>query len=175
MAPPCCCSSGWTRQSRDGDQVLAVIRGCAVNNDGSAKVGYTAPSVEGQAQVIARAQKMARGSRRVDHLYRGPWNGHAAGRSDRDRRADQGLSRFHAGRWVLRPGNRQGKCRPPRCGFRGHRLDQNRAADGASRDSQAAALRSSRIRTSIWPSSPFFIDRELAPLGLRTAFLCEPG
>ncbi len=43
----------------DGDQVLAVIRGFAVNNDGSAKAGYTAPSVEGQAQVISRAQKMA--------------------------------------------------------------------------------------------------------------------
>jgi amino acid adenylation domain-containing protein len=40
---------------RDGDQVYAVIRGFAVNNDGSAKVGYTAPSVEGQARVIAMA------------------------------------------------------------------------------------------------------------------------
>ncbi len=43
----------------DGDQVLGVIRGFAINNDGSNKVGYTAPSVEGQAQVIARAQKIA--------------------------------------------------------------------------------------------------------------------
>jgi len=43
----------------DGDQVLAVIRGFAVNNDGSAKVGYTAPGVDGQAEVVARAQKMA--------------------------------------------------------------------------------------------------------------------
>jgi amino acid adenylation domain-containing protein len=43
----------------DGDQVLAVIRGFALNNDGSSKAGYTAPSIEGQAQVIARAQKMA--------------------------------------------------------------------------------------------------------------------
>ncbi len=43
----------------DGDQVLAVIRGFAINNDGSAKVGYTAPGVDGQADVIARAQKMA--------------------------------------------------------------------------------------------------------------------
>ncbi|HTJ29215.1 MAG TPA: aminotransferase class III-fold pyridoxal phosphate-dependent enzyme, partial [Acidobacteriaceae bacterium] len=43
----------------DGDQVLAVLRGFALNNDGNMKVGYTAPSVEGQAQVIARAQKMA--------------------------------------------------------------------------------------------------------------------
>src|SRR5208282_445240 len=35
------------------------IRGFAANNDGSAKVGYTAPSVEGQARVIALAQQAA--------------------------------------------------------------------------------------------------------------------
>jgi amino acid adenylation domain-containing protein len=44
---------------RDGDQIYAVIRGFAVNNDGSAKVGYTAPSVEGQSRVIALAQAAA--------------------------------------------------------------------------------------------------------------------
>ncbi len=44
---------------RDRDQVVAVIRGFAVNNDGSAKAGYMAPGVEGQARVIAAAQAMA--------------------------------------------------------------------------------------------------------------------
>src|SRR3981081_3751879 len=44
---------------RDGDQIYAVIRGFAVNNDGSAKVGYAAPSVEGQASVIAMAHEAA--------------------------------------------------------------------------------------------------------------------
>ena len=39
----------------DGDAIRAVIRGSAINNDGSLKVGYTAPSVEGQAKVIAEA------------------------------------------------------------------------------------------------------------------------
>ena len=39
----------------DGDTIHAVILGSAVNNDGSLKVGYTAPSVEGQAQVITAA------------------------------------------------------------------------------------------------------------------------
>jgi acyl transferase domain-containing protein/thioesterase domain-containing protein/acyl carrier protein len=39
----------------DGDTILAVIRGSAVNNDGSQKVGYLAPSVEGQARVVAEA------------------------------------------------------------------------------------------------------------------------
>jgi acyl transferase domain-containing protein/acyl carrier protein len=43
----------------DGDNIYAVIRGAAINNDGAAKVGYTAPSVEGQAEVIAMAQAMA--------------------------------------------------------------------------------------------------------------------
>ncbi len=42
-----------------GDRVLAVIRGSAINNDGAAKVGYTAPSVTGQAEVIAAAQAVA--------------------------------------------------------------------------------------------------------------------
>ncbi len=44
---------------RDGDQIYAIIRGFAVNNDGSAKVGYTAPSVEGQAAVIAMAHEVS--------------------------------------------------------------------------------------------------------------------
>ncbi|HLM56821.1 MAG TPA: type I polyketide synthase [Pyrinomonadaceae bacterium] len=42
-----------------GDYIHAVIKGSAINNDGSQKVGYTAPSVEGQAQVIAMAQGIA--------------------------------------------------------------------------------------------------------------------
>lgn len=44
----------------DGDTIHAVVRGTASNNDGSAKVGFTAPSVDGQAAVIAEALAMAR-------------------------------------------------------------------------------------------------------------------
>lgn len=43
----------------DGDHIYAVIRGCAVNNDGSDKVGFTAPSVQGQAAAIASAHAAA--------------------------------------------------------------------------------------------------------------------
>jgi acyl transferase domain-containing protein len=43
----------------DGDTIHAVLKGWAINNDGSLKVGYTAPSVEGQAQVIAEALAMS--------------------------------------------------------------------------------------------------------------------
>ena len=38
-----------------GDPIHAVIKGSAVNNDGSAKAGYTAPSVNGQAEAIVEA------------------------------------------------------------------------------------------------------------------------
>ncbi|MUG92153.1 SDR family NAD(P)-dependent oxidoreductase [Scytonema sp. UIC 10036] len=44
----------------DGDYIHAVIKGSAINNDGSLKVGYTAPSVDGQAQVIAEALAVAK-------------------------------------------------------------------------------------------------------------------
>ncbi len=43
----------------DGDHIWAVIKGSAVNNDGAAKAGYLAPSVEGQARAIAEAQAVA--------------------------------------------------------------------------------------------------------------------
>ncbi|MBB5781614.1 type I polyketide synthase [Nonomuraea jabiensis] len=43
----------------DGDEVLAVLLGSAVNNDGAGKVGFTAPSVRGQASVIAEALSVA--------------------------------------------------------------------------------------------------------------------
>ncbi len=43
----------------DGDNIQAVILGSAVNNDGALKVGYTAPSVDGQAEVIAEALAVA--------------------------------------------------------------------------------------------------------------------
>jgi amino acid adenylation domain-containing protein len=43
----------------DGDQIYAVIKGFGLNNDGSAKAGFAAPSVNGQAEVIALAQAQA--------------------------------------------------------------------------------------------------------------------
>lgn len=43
----------------DGDHIHAVIKGTAINNDGSRKVGYLAPSVDGQAAAIAEALAVA--------------------------------------------------------------------------------------------------------------------
>ena len=43
----------------DGDPIRAVILGSAINNDGAARVGFTAPGVDGQAEAIATAQALA--------------------------------------------------------------------------------------------------------------------
>ena len=43
----------------DGDTIYAVVKGTAVNNDGRLKIGYTAPSIEGQSAVILEALEIA--------------------------------------------------------------------------------------------------------------------
>lgn len=43
----------------DGDCIHALIKASAINNDGSLKVGYTAPSVDGQREVILEALALA--------------------------------------------------------------------------------------------------------------------
>jgi non-ribosomal peptide synthase protein (TIGR01720 family) len=44
---------------KSGDSILAVIKSSAANNDGSLKVGFTAPSIDGQATVIGAALDLA--------------------------------------------------------------------------------------------------------------------
>lgn len=44
----------------DGDNILAVIKGSAINNDGALKIGFTAPSIERQADVVADALNKAK-------------------------------------------------------------------------------------------------------------------
>lgn len=48
-----------THAIRDKDNIYAVIKGSAVNNDGRNKVGYTAVSTKGQSEVIMEALAMA--------------------------------------------------------------------------------------------------------------------
>ena len=51
------------------DHIYAVIRGSAVNNDGSQKIGFTAPGVVGQSRVIASAlADAAINSRQVTYI-----------------------------------------------------------------------------------------------------------
>jgi len=49
-----------SRTLADGDRVLAVIKGSAINNDGHRKVGFMAPGVDGQTDVVRRAYQHAK-------------------------------------------------------------------------------------------------------------------
>lgn len=44
---------------RDNDNILAIIKGSAINNDGIRKIGFTAPSIDGQAEVISNSLELA--------------------------------------------------------------------------------------------------------------------
>ena len=63
----------------DGDPIVAVIKGAAINNDGANKVSFTAPSVDGQAEVIQMAQALAGVSPASDFLRRGARHRDTAG------------------------------------------------------------------------------------------------
>jgi acyl transferase domain-containing protein len=45
--------------AKDGDQIYAVIKGVGLNNDGSQRVSFGAPGVEGQSEAVAMAQALA--------------------------------------------------------------------------------------------------------------------
>jgi amino acid adenylation domain-containing protein len=44
---------------KDGDQIYAVIKGVGLNNDGSQRVSFGAPGVQGQSEAVAMAQALA--------------------------------------------------------------------------------------------------------------------
>lgn len=56
----------YTKAVADGDQVYAVIKGSAIGNDGNRKMGYTAPSIQGEYEVIHRT--MERSGVREDEM-----------------------------------------------------------------------------------------------------------
>ncbi|MEM9745255.1 MAG: SDR family oxidoreductase [Actinomycetota bacterium] len=64
---------------QDGDPVLAVIKGTAVNNDGSRKVGFLAPSVDGHADAVQEALAVSGLSARDIELVDGHGTGTAVG------------------------------------------------------------------------------------------------
>ena len=58
-----------TDAMRDGDHIWAILKGSAVNNDGAAKAGYLAPSVDGQADAASPRRRRWRGLLRRQVSY----------------------------------------------------------------------------------------------------------
>jgi acyl transferase domain-containing protein/thioesterase domain-containing protein len=63
----------------NGDTIVAVIKGSAVNNDGAVKAGFLAPGVDGQAEVVKAALKSARVDARTISYVEGHGTGTSVG------------------------------------------------------------------------------------------------
>ena len=121
----------------DRDTIHAVIRGAAINNDGAGKAGYTAPSVDGQIEVIAMAQALAGVDPRTISYIEAHGTGTPLGDPIEIAALDASLSRVDPRRRLLPSWFAQGQSRTSRCGSRRCRPDQDRPGAQASRNSPA--------------------------------------
>ncbi len=139
---------------RDGDTIHAVINGSAVNNDGSAKIGYTAPSVDGQARSSrwrnsspASAPTPSATSRRTARARRSatPIEIAALTQAFRATTEREAVLRGRLGEVERRASGRGGGRR---------RADQDGAGARAPAAAAVAPLTRGRIRRSSWASRP---------------------
>ena len=130
----------------DGDHIYAVIKGSAVNNDGSAKVGYLAPSVDGQTAAVREAIGVSGvPPERIGYL-----EAHGTGTPVGDPIEVAALTQAFRGSTqrtgVLRPRLGQDKHRTPRHGGRRRRPDQGRQGAGAPAAPTVVALLAAQPR-----------------------------
>ena len=152
----------WSDAIRDQDRVYALIRGSAINNDGAAKIGYTAPSVEGQAAVIEEALAVAE----VDADSIGMVEAHGTGTSLGDPIEVTALSRVYRAHT-----QRRGYCAIGSLKSNIGHLDAGAGAAGIIK--AALSLYCEQIPPSInfetpnpqidLAASPFFVNTELRP------------
>ena len=86
----------------DGDTIHAVIKGSAVNNDGSEKAGYTAPSVNSQADAVVEALANAGVDADSISYIEAHGSGNPRRGSHRDHGLDQGVPHLYAAFRLLR-------------------------------------------------------------------------
>ena len=125
----------------DGDRIHAVIRGSAVNNDGSMKIGYAAPNPAAQADVIAEAYAVAD----VDSSTISYIETHGTGTPLGDPIEIEALRRAFGASDVqqtctMHPRFGEVEHRPPRGGVRHRGSDQDDSVPETSSDSRHTSL-----------------------------------
>ena len=150
----------------DGDRIHAVIRGSALNNDGSTKMTLRRPDRGRPGRRHRRGARDRRGRRFDDQLHRDARNRHAAGRPDRNRRSAASFRGFRGD--PLRPVLRrfgQVQHRPPGVGRRNREPDQSDSVPEASGNSGDAALHQPQPRIASRPWT-FQGSQRIRPMGM---------
>ena len=124
----------------DRDTIHAVILGSAINNDGARKVGYLAPSVDGQSEVINEALGVAGVAASEISYVETHGTGTKVGDPIEIKALTQAFRAEHSGQGLLRHWVAQDQHRPPGHRGRRRRSDQNDAGAAASADSAEPAL-----------------------------------
>ena len=75
----------------DHDHIAAVIKGTFVNNDGSRKAGFAAPSVFGQEECMRSVLAVSEVGEDEVGYYEAHWHSHGVGRCDRGEDAEECL------------------------------------------------------------------------------------
>ena len=124
----------------DRDHIRAVILGSAINNDGARKVGYLAPSVEGQAEVIAEALEFAGVSADDISYVETHGTGTVVGDPIEVRALTQAFRKDFRTQCLLRDRVAQNQCRPSGRSGRRRRADEDRACAGARATASQSAF-----------------------------------
>ncbi len=133
---------------RDGDTILALVRGTAINQDGASS-GLTAPNGPSQEAVIRRRAGRRRTAPSRHCLRRNPWHWHHAGRPDRSAGLGGRVLRGANGRAAAVARRRQIQLGPLRSRGRYGRLHEGGARATASRDSSQFAFPHSESADSL--------------------------
>ncbi|GEM_PF-727573 len=151
-----------TQARLDGDNVHAIIRGAAMNNDGALKAGYSAPSLTAQAAVIRQAMAEAA----VDPESIGYLESHGTGTSLGDSIEFSAMSRAFP-----KPQARSGYCAMGSVKTNVGHLDTASGVTGVIKT--ALALKYGKIPPSLhfeksgpridFTNSPFYMNTRLSP------------
>ena len=139
----------------DGDTIHAVIKGSAVNNDGAEKAGYTAPSVNSQADAVVEALANAGVDADSISYVEAHGSGTPVGDPIEITALDQGVPHLHRAFRVLRHrlGQNQYRASRRRGGHRRHDQDRSRAQAPAASAEPPLSRSQSRNRLSLQPRS----------------------
>ena len=153
----------------DGDPILAVIKGTAINNDGQRKVGYLAPSVDGHADVVKEALAVAGLSARDIQLLEAHGTGTAVGDPIEVAALTEAFRASTADTRLLPARVDEAEHRPPRHRRRRGQPDQGRPGAAPPHAAAARQPHRARARCSTSSASPFVISTEASAVAGRPA------